>query len=130
MKRLVLLAGCALISACSGIAMKDGKQPINIVTRPEGAQCSIKKKDVVLGDVVSPGIVYVSLDDFDPLEITCSKTGYKTVTQLNHRNYEDNVGSEMLIMSGGAIGGAIGGAMQGTPDLPLYYWGVVNIYMK
>ena len=107
---LLALAGCATI-------LTGTSEKIAISTSPAGAQCSLMREGVNVGEVIStPATVKVSRDHH-AITITCSKDGYQSARQMLAADYESS--SALNVILGGAIGEAIdssNGADSKYPD--------------
>src|SRR5579883_1268490 len=95
------------VSACSSI-VEGTHQEIAIATNPPGANCSLKRQDVVIAQVnPTPGSAKIEKTKYD-ITIICGKDGYQEATLL------DKSGAAAAtfgnILAGGGIGWAIDSA--------------------
>jgi len=106
MRILVCAAALLLTSACSSVI--DGtSQTLTFESNPTGADCSLERNGVAIGNVKTPGGIVVQKTKHN-IKVTCQKEGYQEATA----HLKSGVAGATFgnIILGGGIGWAIDSA--------------------
>jgi hypothetical protein len=104
---LAIAAVGASVSACSSV-IEGTSQEIAINTNPSGADCALKRQDLVIARVnPTPGAATIKKTKYD-ITIVCNKEGYQEGTYLNHSGAAGATFGNIIL--GGGIGWAVDSA--------------------
>ncbi len=107
MKKFILLAAVASLSACSSI-IEGTTQELVVNTSPAGADCALMREGYVIGRVnPTPGAVTVKKTKHD-IHVVCNKKGYEEATYFNNSDAAGATAGNIIL--GGGIGWAIDSA--------------------
>ncbi len=123
MKKFILLAAVAGLSACSSI-IEGTSQELIVNTNPPGADCAIVREGRVIGRVnPTPGGVTVKKTKHD-ITVVCNKKGYEEATYFN------NSGAAGATFGNIVLGGGIGWAVDSASGADNKYETPMNISLS
>jgi len=94
----------SLLSGCASIAGDDTNQQSRIDSKPSGANCLVINRANVKREITTPADLFLQ-PKYDPINISCTKDGYKKSSDFIDTQLVDAVYGNILL--GGLIGVAI-----------------------
>jgi len=98
---LIFICGCASI-------IEGKSQEVYVNTSPPEANCSFLRHGETLGNIQTPGKLYLRKTKYD-IDIKCNKEGYQPTTYLNHSDIDEWTFGNIIF--GGVIGWGIDSAI-------------------
>jgi hypothetical protein len=106
-RSIVLILMSLALTGCASI-IEGTSQEVSINTNPAGADCAMKRQDLVIARVnPTPGAATIKKTKYD-ITILCNKVGYQEATYLDHSGSAGATWGN--IVAGGGIGWAIDSA--------------------
>ena len=119
-KKLLAVAACVLLGACSSI-IEGRSQQVMINSNPPGADCGLYRQNIRIATVQNaPGSALVEKTKYD-IWIACVKAGYQMATFYNHSGAAGATFGNII------LGGGIGWAIDSATGADNKYESPVNI---